>query len=412
MDSNANKSINGRELNGCATQAQQFQRLKMESLELMASGLAHDFNNLLLAIMGNADLLAQDLTPDSPSLALVDEIRTSAGRAAEVCNQLLAFAGKGRLHFQFVDLSEVTRSMVQMLKVAVSRQVTLRLDLDDTLPLIQADLTQIHQVIMNLVVNASEAIAQREGVITLASGRMDCPPEDFGFCALLPEGPEGKFVFLEVTDNGPGIPVDSLGRIFDPFYSSKLQGRGLGLASVLGAVRSHKGGLCVRSEPGKGAAFRVCLPLQRKVNGQQAMQAPTRAGALGGTILVVEDEATLRNLCSRMLRRLGYDPVVAGDGPQGIELFTQKHEEITCVILDLVMPGMNGLEVLDRIQNLKPGTRVIMTSGYHEQEIARRFADRGVAGFIQKPYVMADLARVLSEVVGEIIPPEEPDPGS
>ncbi|MFH2052809.1 MAG: response regulator [bacterium] len=412
MDSKFNKSINGRELDGCDSPAQQFQQLKMESLELMASGLAHDFNNLLLAIMGNADLLAQDLTPNNPSLALVDEIRTSAGRAAEICNKLLAFAGKGRLHFQFVDLAEVTRSMVQMLKVAVSRQITLRLDLDDSLPLIQADLTQIHQVIMNLVVNASEAIAQREGVITLASGRMDCPPGDFGFCALLPDRPDGKFVFLEVTDNGPGIPPDALGRIFDPFYSSKLQGRGLGLASVLGAVRSHNGGLCVRSDPGKGATFRVCLPLQRRMNGQQARPAQPRVRVEGGTILVVEDEATLRNLCSRMLSRLGYDPLVAGDGPQGIELFTRKHEEITCVILDLIMPGMNGLEVLDRIQSLKPGTRVIMTSGYHEQEIARRFADRGLAGFIQKPYVMADLARVLSEVVGEVTPAEEPDPES
>ena len=389
------------------------QRLKTDSLSLMAAGLAHDFNNLLLVILGNADLLARDLEPGAPGRVLAEEILGAAGRATDLCTQLLAFAGKGRTRYQLMDLSAVTRAMVQMLKVALPRKITLRLDLDDGLPLLMADLNQVHQIIMNLVINAAEAIGPDQGVVTLATGKMGCEPGAFTYCALAgrPDGQE--YAFIEVRDTGPGVSLEMMTRIFDPFFSTKLQGRGLGLASVLGAVRSHQGALCLKSEPGVETAFRICLPLDRVEAGTGVLSQPhDRAGTGKGLVLLVDDDSCLRVLGQRMIRRLGWEVVVAENGASALEIFAEQRESIGCVILDLVMPGMNGMEVLEKLSALDPDVQVIISSGYHEEEVARRFADRGLAGFLQKPYVMADLARVLDTVLRKPSPEGKPAPGS
>lgn len=375
-----------------------WQSQKLESLGLMAGGVAHDFNNYLLAIMGNADLLDQALNEASPEGQLVSEIRTAAARAGDLCNQLQAFAGRGRFKIQPVDLTATTRGMVRMLKVAISGKITLCLELDAGLPLIEADISQIHQVVMNLVVNASEAIGDRPGTITLRTGvRMssDCRFEQ---CVIAPRSTAASFVYLEVTDSGPGMDPLRVSRAFDPFYSTKPQGRGLGLASVLGIVRSHRGGVGVDTAPGRGTTLTVLVPACEKTL-PRVVRRPARTTG-GRTILVVDDEEYLRVLCARMLTHLGYRVHLAAGGVEALEMCRRLGDELDCVLLDLVMPEMDGTEVYAAIRQECPRLKVLLTSGYHEAEISRRFAGRGLAGFLQKPYVLEDLAACLAEILG------------
>ena len=384
------------------------QSRKLESLGLMAGGLAHEFNNFLLAIMGNADLLDRDLSAGKPGAELLSEIRKAAGRAADRCNQLLAYAGKGQPHFQLIDLSLTTQEMVQMIKVAISRKIALRLDLTPDLPMIEGDVSQIHQVIMNLVVNASEAIGGKSGVITLSTGLSKCPTQKPDICLLSTEIRETQMAYFEVRDDGEGMDDDIRGRIFDPFFSTKIKGRGLGLASVLGTVRSHQGSLCVRSKPSEGTVIRACFPIADLDHPTVATPSREKVALVGkGTVLIVDDEEYLRVLCSRMLQRMGYTVLLAADGAQALDIYRQKNGRIDGVVLDLVMPAMDGVEVLEKLLEMDPDAKVIMTSGYHEREIATRFSGRGISGFIQKPYVMSDLGKVLGKI---IIPREEPDP--
>lgn len=374
--------------------------MKLASLARMADGIAHDFNNLLLAIVGNSDLLDQDLRAGRDGLPLLDEIRKAAGRAADFCNQLSAFAGRGHYKLQTLDLSQTIREMLPMLKVAVSRRVALRLDLADDLPLIEADVGQIHQVIMNLVVNAAEALDPEGGSITLASGVGVVDPSRLADCVVGEQVPEGEFVFLEVEDTGEGMDAATLAQIFDPFFTTKIQGRGLGLASVLGIARGHMAVLRVDSRPGSGSRFRLHFPL---TGVPSAALGPTSAAATRkatpGTILVVDDEEYVRVLGQRMLERLGYRVVLAPDGPGALKLFQAHRGQIDCVMLDLVMPEMDGAEVFEHLVGMDPNVQVVLTSGYHEQEIATRFAGKGLCGFLQKPYVIADLARTLEKVL-------------
>lgn len=373
---------------------------KLDSLGRMAGGIAHDFNNLLLAIMGNADLLDQDLRAGRENPALMDEIRKAAGRAADLCNHLFAFAGQGRFNLQPLALSAITREMSPMLKVAVSRGVSLRLDLVDDLPLIEADPAQIHQIIMNLVVNASEALGPAGGTITLATGSGPLLTGDLAECVNAHDGQAGEVVYLEVLDTGEGMDEEMLEKIFDPFFTTKVQGRGLGLASVLGIVRGHQALLAVRSKPGEGTRFRVYFP--SATAGLNAAKQVLAQGAARvrhtGTVLVVDDEEYVRVLSQRMLSRLGYEVLLAAGGRQAVELFRSRHDQIDTVMLDLVMPEMDGQQVYEQFVAIDPEVPVVLTSGYHEQEIASRFAGAGIRGFLQKPYVVADLADVLAKV--------------
>ena len=373
----------------------------------MAGGIAHDFNNLLLAIMGNADLLDQELAEGFEGRPLLEEIRKAAGRAADSCNQLLAYAGKGQLNLQTVDLPGLAREMVQMLRVAISRKITLRLNLRDDLPHIQADAIQVQQVIMNLVVNASESIGpDRKGVISLTTDKLRCPAQRFHQCFLDDDLVPGDYVFLEVADTGAGMDFDTMQRIFDPFFSTKLHGRGLGLASVLGIAKAHQGAVCVKSDLDSGSVFRMCFPVDPLgIVGEQGRKRRSSILQGQGMVLVVDDEEYLRVLCTRMLKRLGYEVIQAADGPQALEIFRERGPEIDCVMLDLIMPIMDGSEVLDKLLDHDPQARVVMTSGYHQREISRRFHGRGIAGFLQKPYILADLADVLSEALSS----ERPD---
>jgi len=380
---------------------------KLESLGLLAGGVAHDFNNYLLAIMGNADLMDQDLPVDSSHRKLLDEIRVAATRAGDLCNQLLAFAGKGQFQVQPLDLSATVGGMVGMLKVALSGKISLCLELTPDVPLVAGDSAQIHQVVMNLVVNAAEAIGDRSGTVTLRTGV--CAAEDcqVAHWVLAPRGTAGSFVYLAVTDTGPGMSTATVTRAFDPFYSSKPQGRGLGLASVLGIVRSHRGGVGVDSAPGQGTTVTVLVPFRAGMAKQTTRDRAQASRHSGRTILVVDDDEYLRLLSKRMLGRLGYRVHVADGGPAALAACRELGADLDCVLLDLIMPGMDGTEVHAELRRLYPGLKVLLTSGYHEAEVSRRFAGHGLAGFLQKPYVLEDLAAKLDQVLNQpaVAPP-------
>jgi len=372
---------------------------KLESLGVLAGGIAHDFNNLLMGVMGNADLALMGLPPGSPVRHNLDEIQKAASRAADLCRQMLAYSGKGRFVLDHVNLSELVRDMANLLEVSISKSVALRYRFAASLPLIEADVTQVRQIIMNLIINASEAIGDQNGVITVSTGSMECSRSYLQEAYIDEALPEGIYVYLEVADTGCGMDEATRFKMFDPFYSTKFTGRGLGLAAVLGIVRGHKGTVKVISEPGKGTTFRVLFPAlaHQLVSVEPSSDDAPSRGA--GLVLLVDDEETVRAVARAMLEKLGFRVLTARDGVEAVEIFRLQSQTITCVVLDLTMPRMDGEETFRRLRQLRPGVPVVISSGYNEQEVTQRFVGQGLAGFIQKPYDIKCLQETLEKVL-------------
>jgi len=374
---------------------------KLESLGVLAGGIAHDFNNLLMAILGNADLALFSLSPASPARPHVEEIALASQRAADLCRQMLAYSGKGRFVVGRYDLSEIVREMAQMLEVSISKKASLQYSFGSELPPVEADATQLRQVIMNLITNASEALGDRSGVISVSTGVMDCDRAYLSESHLDENLPEGRYVYLEVSDTGGGMDEETRRRLFDPFFTTKFTGRGLGLAAVLGIVRGHRGAIKVYSEPGKGTNFKILLPA---VAWTPADRAPSTVKDAplphGGTVLLVDDDPDVRQVGAQMLKRLGFKVLTAAHGQEALEVIRTGEGGIDCVILDLTMPEMGGDEVFREIRRLRSDVCVILSSGYNEQDVTERFVGKGLAGFIQKPYSMANLRVTLNRVLG------------
>jgi signal transduction histidine kinase len=386
------------EQNKLAAQMQEVQ--KLESLGVLAGGIAHDFNNLLMAIMGNADLALLTLSPSSPARTNLEEITRASQRAAELCRQMLAYSGKGRFMVGRHDLSEVVREMTQMLEVSISKKASLRYYFSPDLLPVEADITQLRQVIMNLITNASEALEEQSGIISVSTGIMECDQTYLAESFLDDKLHEGTYVYLEVSDSGCGMDTETCRKIFDPFFTTKFTGRGLGLAAVLGIVRGHKGAIKVYSEPGQGSTIKILLPAVdwTPEDRQRAEETPT-APVKTGTILLVDDDPHVRKVGSHMLSRLGFRVLTAVDGFEAIEVFRAGKEEIDCILLDLTMPRMNGEEAFRELRRLKADVRVILSSGYNEQEVIQRFSGKGLSGFIQKPYTLAKLQETLNRIL-------------
>jgi len=384
-----------------ALEAQIQHAQKLESLGVLAGGIAHDFNNLLMAILGNADLALMDLSPVSAARENIAEIRKASQRAADLTRQMLAYSGKGRFVIEAVDLTEVVSEMAHMLEVSVSKKAVLRYDFGDNVPAINADVTQIRQVIMNLITNASEALGHGDGIISVATGARDVDRRYLANAYLNEDLPEGLYATLEVADTGCGMDAETRSRMFDPFFTTKFTGRGLGMAAVLGIVRGHKGAITIDSEVGKGTAVRVLLPVVRGETARRPGPEADRPQTLraSGTVLLVDDEETVRAIAKAMLGKIGLDVIVARDGQEAVDLFRQRHRDIDCVILDLTMPRMDGEQTFEALRRIRPDARVIISSGYGEQEIAQRFAGRDIAGAIRKPYELHTLAAVLNQVL-------------
>ncbi len=377
-----------------AARIQQTQRL--ESLSVLAGGIAHDFNNLLVGILGNADLALDDLPPDAPVRDYLRGIEDSAKQAADLCRQMMAYAGRSRLSMGPVDLGRLVGDMTRLLEISVQKGVVLNYHLLPDLPAIHADGLQLRQAIINLVTNASEAIGGHSGIVRVTTGVMHCDRACLAGTFIDDNLAEGLYAFIEVADTGCGISEEALPHLFDPFYSTKFVGRGLGLASVLGSVRAHKGAIKVETALRRGSTFRLLFPVAESLPVGACGAAVEPRGWMGsGTILLVDDDETVRAVARRILLKAGFEVVTAGDGHEALLQFMEREDEITAVILDLTMPRMGGEEALRRLRALNKTVPVLISSGYDEEDIRGRFVSGEVNGFVQKPYRVQDmLARV------------------
>ena len=369
---------------------------KLESLGVLAGGIAHDFNNLLTGILGNACLARMELPPDSPVQSYAEQIELSSQRAADLCRQMLAYSGKGRFTVKPVHLSEMVRETVHLLQLSVSKKATLHLALADDLPCVLADATQLRQIIMNLVINASDALGDKGGTITIHTAVLRADRNYLNGLVGADELPEGDYVSLEVTDTGCGMSAETQAKMFEPFFTTKFTGRGLGLSAVLGIVRGHQGALKVRSEPGRGTTFKLLLPVATNAESDAKVDkivTPKWRGT--GTVLVIDDEETVRRVAGKILMSMGFQVVTANDGIEGLSAYRTCSESICAVLLDLTMPRMDGEETFRELRALRPDACVVLMSGYSEQEAGARFVGKGLAGFLQKPFTPDELRERL-----------------
>ena len=370
------------------------QSAKLESIGLLAGGVAHDFNNLLTGIMGNTSLAIEMLRPGDPAEAFMHDVLQASEKAADLTKQLLAYSGKGRFYVKPVNLSAAVSETINLVRTQIEGRAQLRLLLRDDLPQVSADPTQIQQLVMNLVINAGEAIEDgKRGSVTVSTSVQEVSEayaqEHFAAEHL----PPGSYVRLEVSDNGTGMDERTRKQIFDPFFTTKFMGRGLGLAAVLGIVRGHKGAIRVTSLPGHGSSFEILLPAIEKAPALAKPPAvPARDLNGAGTVLVVDDEEIVRKIAKSALERFGYRVLLAEDGEMAVKVFQNAAKEISLVLLDMTMPLMSGEEALRRLQAIRPGVRTIASSGYNAAMAMQRFAGYGLKDFIQKPYTAEQLA--------------------
>jgi PAS domain S-box-containing protein len=360
---------------------------KLESLGVLAGGIAHDFNNLLVGVLGNAGLAMLELPPDSPARQAIRDIEMSAQRAAELTRQMLAYSGRGSFRVEPVDVSDVVEEMTQLLRRVISKQAQLSLRLGRQLPAVVADATQLRQVVMNLITNASDALGDRLGTITLETGVVEANRQMLASTYLDEELPAGQYVYIDVTDTGEGMDAATSARIFEPFFTTKFTGRGLGLAAVLGIVRGHKGAIALQSTPGAGTRFRVLLPATAGIASLSIEPAAAALAQGSGRVLLVDDEEAVRGLARRVLERGGFDVVEATSGEDALAQYNQEPGAVAAVVLDLTMPGLSGEATFHELRRLRPDLPVVLSSGYVPDEGS---ALEGVP-FLAKPYRPTEL---------------------
>jgi two-component system cell cycle sensor histidine kinase/response regulator CckA len=356
---------------------------KLESVGRVASGIAHDLNNLLGGILASAELVLAERQQGPPSDEELLRIRTAAVRGSEIVRQLMIYGGKENPAFEPVDVSSLVEEMLQLLKVSISKRASLKTELGGSLPAVHGNPAQIRQIVMNLVTNASEAIAEPDGVIRVTTA------------------PAGKYIKLEVSDTGSGITPEVQARIFDPFFTTKFNGRGLGLAAVQGIVRGHGGAINVVSSFGQGTRFEILLPCTnqpaRHIPVIAAPASDTEVGSATGTVLVVEDEDTLLHAVSKMLRMKGFSVIEAIDANTAVDLFRAHEPDIAVVLLDMTLPGLSGPQVFGALRQIRPGVKVILTTAYSEETAMKTIGGQPAWGFIRKPYQLNDLVRLLRD---------------
>jgi CheY-like chemotaxis protein len=371
-------------------QEEAFEKQKLESLSALTGGIAHDFNNLLGNILAEAELAESELTDGvSPSEEL-RQIKSVSIRAAEIVRELMIYSGQDKATPEIVDVSRLVEEMLELLRVSISKHALLRADLRKALQPVLANAAQIRQVVMNLIINASEAIGEKDGVITVATSHEATSSDS------------ALNLRLEVSDTGRGMTEEERARVFDPFFTTKFAGRGLGLAVVQGIVRAHGGAIRLSSTPGKGTTFEILLPCV-----PQPSQPPATATftAFSGpsadaqvTVLVVEDEDALRLAVSKMLRKRGFYVMEAADGSAAIPRL-QSDSRIDLILLDATIPGISSPEVLEEARRVWPGVKVILTSAYSREMATASFGARQLQGFIRKPFQLDSLVRLLGETM-------------
>ena len=381
---------------------------KLESLGVLAGGIAHDFNNLLMAILGNLDLALIELSPLSASRDLILQALAASRRAADLTRQMLAYSGKGRFVTARFDLGELVRENAHLFRAVINRNITLETRTAGKLPPLEADPGQVQQVVMNLLTNASDAIGRKPGIIVLETGVAEYDAEELSLSRAEEKGEPGRYVYLEVSDDGVGMDEATLARVFEPFFSTKELGRGLGMSAISGIIRSHQGAIFIDSVPGRGTSIRVAFPAagggevsgvapaSEEMNFGQDRPIPKLEGAGRGTVLLVDDEEILLSVCKKILNHLGFEVLTAADGVEAVKRYNANADSIDWVVMDLTMPRMDGLTAAKSILESHPGARVILSSGFDREDALARFGSAGLAGFIQKPYNIATLNEMLT----------------
>ena len=368
---------------------------KLESLGILAGGIAHDFNNLLVGVLGNAALAMEELPASSPAHPLLEDLQMAARRASELTRQLLAYSGKGRFVVEPVELSGLVREMGRLLSAALSKKAQIVTDLRDDLPPVQADATQVRQIVMNLLTNASDALEDAPGTITIRTRRMHASRAWLAGAHVGADIAEGEYLVLEVSDTGVGMSPDMMPRLFEPFFSTKGAGRGLGLAAVLGIVRSHKGAVRITSVHDSGTTVAILLPVSSADGAASALPDPL-PNVVRGTVLVVDDDEAALRVAERTLLRDGYRVLAAPHGRAALDVYAERGPSIDLVLLDLTMPELSGWETLQELKLLDPAVLVLLMSGYAHEAGADT---AGAAGFLPKPYGPAELRAAISTVL-------------
>ncbi|MDD2850705.1 MAG: PAS domain S-box protein [Desulfuromonadaceae bacterium] len=384
------------EKNIMESQLQQTQ--KLESLGVLSGGIAHDFNNILAVIMGNCSLAKID---EENAGKFIPEIEKAAERAAELCRQMLAYAGKARFVQASVNFQSLVGEMVDMLKKTTPQNAEIKLDCTPGISLIHGDSSQLNQVVMNLIINASEAIGKVQGEIrvlltetTINDGH---PEKDYNGKAIA----TGSYVCLEVTDNGCGMDEETKWRIFEPFYTTKFTGRGLGMSAVLGIINSHKGALQLHSQLGQGSTFKVYLPAQINDSAQdRSVQQTIESQWRGhGTILLAEDEDQIRHIAKTFLEMFGFTVIEAVNGKEALDLYQKSASDISLVLTDMGMPVMDGYALFHALKQIKPTLPIIISSGFGEADVTARIDPDKIAGLISKPYTPEKLRDMLKSIL-------------
>ncbi|MFO7681369.1 MAG: PAS domain S-box protein [Chloroflexota bacterium] len=365
---------------------------KIESLGILAGGVAHDFNNLLVAMLGQTSLALTKLPPNHNAYAHIEKAVKAAERASELTKQLLAYSGRGQFAIKSLNINTLILENQHLLDIALPPHGALTLHLGEDLPLIDADSGQIQQVVMNLILNAAEALETQPGHIVVKTTVKTIIEEDEIYWRRTNQQlTPGAYVSITVTDNGAGMDAETLSRIFDPFYTTKFTGRGLGLAAVLGIVRGHHGGLRVSSQPLVGTTFELVFP----VSASQSPLPVQETGAIpasSGIVLVIDDEAPVLEAVQDILEMHGIEVLTAANGRLGLHTYQNHQHTIDLVLLDWSMPEMNGAQTLEALVNLNPNVRVVLTSGYSEMEITDKLQVEQLVGYLQKPYSLFKLA--------------------
>ena len=362
---------------------------KLESIGVLAGGIAHDFNNLLTGILGNASLLLDELPSGSPGFEMAQEIVKASESAADLTRQMLAYAGKGRFVMQLLNLSEQIAANRVLLTRLIPRGIQLEFNLAEDLPSLEADATQLQQIVMNLVINAAEAYGERgKGKVVISTASEPILKGDHDF-------QPGEYILLSVRDWGSGMAADVRARIFDPFFTTKFAGRGLGLSAVHGILRAHHGHLKLETSPGQGTTFRLYLPAVAQPVAPREADLATEATSSGRLILVIDDEVTIRTFAEAALTKLGFEVILADNGQDGVDIVTREKERLAGVVLDLAMPVMDGEEALERIHQIAPQLPILVSTGFNMSSEYERLSRKGATGFLPKPFTLSQLSHAL-----------------
>jgi signal transduction histidine kinase len=382
---------------------QMLQSQKLESLGVMAGGIAHDFNNLLQSILGNMELALRNLAPGSDSEMLIANAMKSGKQAAHLTGLILAYTGRGFITRKELKLNDMVTENSDMLRMAATSAVPIELLLSEELPVMMADEASIHQVVMNLIINAAESIENEPGFVRITTGVQNCDQTDLAASLLEGKPKPGRFVFLEVRDNGCGMSEETIKRLFEPFFTTKFTGRGLGMSAVMGIIKMHDGALFLESEEGKGTTFRVLFPISESAGPPETQPQPQPESdflpPLSGLALVVDDEKSVLKTCTKMVRFCGLKVITACDGIDAVAKFRERADEIDLVLMDVTMPNMGGIEAMVEIYGVRPDTRLILSSGYNKEELIGQIPGQLPSGFMSKPYSMSELEAEIRRVL-------------